>query len=67
MRLAGRYLGLKQRVADDFQVKFRHTIVPNSAVTLSLGLDDVRHRLNFEYRLGDEIASSGRIRLEPQP
>lgn len=64
VRLADQYLGLGQRVARDFQIKFRRVIPPKSLVTLSLNFDVARRRLGLEYRLGDAVASSGRIALE---
>ncbi len=67
IRLADRYLGLGQRAACDFQVKFRRIIPPESLVTLSLNFEAARRRLGLEYRIGDQVASSGRIVLEEGP
>ncbi len=64
MRLATAHLALAQRVACDFQVKFRRVIVPEEPVTLSLRFERERQSLTFEFRAGQEIASSGRILLE---
>ncbi len=66
IRLADRYLGTGQRVACDFQVKFRRVIPPESPVTLTLRLDAAR-RLDLEYRIGEEIAATGRIALGARP
>lgn len=67
IRLADRYLGIGLHAACDFQVKFRRVIPPESPVTLTLRHDALRHRLDLEYRVGDEIASTGRIVLEERP
>jgi 3-hydroxymyristoyl/3-hydroxydecanoyl-(acyl carrier protein) dehydratase len=67
LRLADQIFGLGQQVARDFQVKFRRIIVPESPVTLFLRVDCARHRLEVEYRVGDEVASTGRIHLERHP
>jgi 3-hydroxymyristoyl/3-hydroxydecanoyl-(acyl carrier protein) dehydratase len=67
IRLADQYLGLGLRVACDFQVKFRRVIPPESPVTLSLHFDAARRRLGLEYRVGDEIASTGRVALGGMP
>jgi len=67
IRLASRYLGVDQAVAREFQVKFRHIIPSDLPITLSLYRDDARQRLDMEYRVGGEIASTARIRLERCP
>lgn len=63
MRLACRCFGLTQPVADDFQVKFSRVIEPDMKLVLSLALDPIQHRLSFEYRVDDQVMSSGRIKL----
>jgi len=65
MQLAAQYFKLEQRVAQDFQVKFRKVIAPTDALSLVLRRDPRRARLSFEYRVDGEIAASGKIRLEP--
>jgi 3-hydroxymyristoyl/3-hydroxydecanoyl-(acyl carrier protein) dehydratase len=67
MRLAGECFALDQRAAQDFQVKFRQVITPADLVSLTLHLDRPRAVLNFAYRIGTLVASSGKIRLEPRP
>ena len=67
MRLAAERFHLSQRAARDFQVKYRRIIQPGAALSLSLGIDRAKGRLSFEYRLGDDAASTGRIVLEAQP
>ena len=64
MRLATTHLALNQRVACDFQVKFRRVILPGEPVTLSLQLDRVLQTLVFEFRVRQDVASSGRVLLE---
>ena len=64
MRLAVRYLGVADPVACDFQVKFRRIIPPGVRLSVSLRHDRAKGALAFEYRIGDETASSGRVRLE---
>jgi 3-hydroxymyristoyl/3-hydroxydecanoyl-(acyl carrier protein) dehydratase len=63
--LAARYLDTAQPVGTDFQVKFRRTIGPDLALELRLWLAPAKGTLSFEYRSGGDIASSGRVRLEP--
>lgn len=63
MRLACRCFGLVRPVAGDFQVKFTRVIEPDMALVLSLVLDPNQHRLSFEYRVEDQVMSSGRIKL----
>jgi 3-hydroxymyristoyl/3-hydroxydecanoyl-(acyl carrier protein) dehydratase len=65
MRFAAQYFQLDQTVAQDFQVKFRRVIGPNENLSLALRLDRLRSNVGFEYRIAGEIASSGKIRLEP--
>ncbi|PKU24593.1 hydroxymyristoyl-ACP dehydratase [Telmatospirillum siberiense] len=62
LRLAERYFGLEPAVGRDFQIKFRHAILPEADVILSLRLDAGR-RLDLEYRVGEVVASTGRVRL----
>ncbi|HLN22606.1 MAG TPA: hydroxymyristoyl-ACP dehydratase [Patescibacteria group bacterium] len=64
MRLAVGHLGIADPVARDFQVKFRRIIQPGVRLALTLRHDRVKQALAFEYRIGDEVASSGRVRLE---
>lgn len=64
LRLANDHLGLIQPAARDFQIKFRQAILPGADVSLRLVLDRARRRLDLEYRVGEEIASTGRIALE---
>ncbi len=63
-RFASIYLGVTQPAARDFQVKFRQIIRPGCKITLLLTLNQARRYLDFEYRLDEAAASSGRIRLE---
>jgi len=48
-------------IARDFQVKFRNVISPGTRLTLALRLDRPKGRIHFEYRVGEQIMSSGRI------
>lgn len=62
--LADRYLGTSIGAACNFQVKFRSVIAPGRPVTLVLRAASERGRLLFEYRRGDDVLSSGAVRLE---
>jgi 3-hydroxyacyl-[acyl-carrier-protein] dehydratase len=64
VQLAGRYLGSRLSAACDFQVKFRHVITVSEALSLELRIDRARGVLDFGYRVGDVLVSSGRIRPE---
>ena len=67
MRFAAQCFVLDQTAAQDFQVKFRRIIGPDENLSLVLRLDRQRASDAFEYRSAGEIATSGKIRLEPQP
>jgi len=64
MGFAAAELGLSQRAARTFQVKFRRVIQPPARAELDLRLDRARQRLRFVYRLGGEISSQGSIVLD---
>lgn len=53
------HLGLDLPAARDFQIKFRATILPGDRVTLALRHEAAKRRLDFHYRRGDEMCSSG--------
>ena len=63
MQLAAAHLRCGQKSAADFRIKFMRVIVPGGPLTLTLNHDEARHRLDFVYRTGDAVASSGRITL----
>jgi 3-hydroxymyristoyl/3-hydroxydecanoyl-(acyl carrier protein) dehydratase len=63
-RLADTYLASGFLAACDFQVKFRQVITPEAALSLDLRFDRVHRVLEFSYRIGDAVVSSGRIRPE---
>jgi 3-hydroxymyristoyl/3-hydroxydecanoyl-(acyl carrier protein) dehydratase len=67
MAFAARYLGVKDRAATDFQVKYRRVIPPEKRLRLELRVDREKGTLSFTYRCEGEIASSGRIKLAPVP
>ncbi len=67
IRLGAEHFNLGLRAATDFQVKYRRIIQPQAALSLTLQLDRAKGSLAFTYRAGDEVASSGRIKLEPAP
>ena len=64
VKFARRHLSLTDGTAPAFQVKFRRVIGPDSLVTLALRMDIRKRRLLFEYRVGDEVMSSGSIPTE---
>lgn len=63
LRLAGRYFGEVPPTAQDFQIKFRRIIQPQDLLALQLDWDPEKRALSFSYRVGDAIASSGRVKL----
>ena len=63
IRLAALHLDVAPPIARDFQVKFRRVIQPEAALSLTLRYDRAKGTLFFEYRVGEEIASSGRIKV----
>lgn len=64
VRLAETYLDSHMSAARDYQVKFRRVIAPGARATLELRIEREHRALHFTYRAGDEIASTGRIRLD---
>ncbi len=64
LRLAGEYLTLRLPAARDFQVKFRRIIRPDVPLFLDLNMNAVKRHLSFEYRIGDELATVGKFKLE---
>lgn len=65
MRLGVAHLACGQPSATDFRVKFKRVIVPGDPLTLVLQHDAGRGRLDFVYRIGDFVASQGRVMLAP--
>lgn len=63
MQLGITHLRCGQPSATDFRVKFKRIIRPGAAVTLTLRHDAARRRLDFAYRVGEDIASQGRVAL----
>lgn len=63
VKLAARYLGLAVEAATDFQVKFHRLTLPDTLVTLELTHDAARRRLNFTYRQGTQVLTSGIVRM----
>jgi 3-hydroxymyristoyl/3-hydroxydecanoyl-(acyl carrier protein) dehydratase len=53
--------------AGDFQVKFRQLVRPDHDLALLLTLDGQRRHVAFEYRVGDDIVSSGKFKLGSRP
>lgn len=64
MRLAAQCFRIAQPLPADFQVKFSRVIMPDMALTLILEIDPAHQRLTFEYRAGEQIMSSGRVKIE---
>src|SRR5271168_740751 len=63
MRLAALHLNIDGLAARDFQVKFRNIIRPGVLLTLSLQIDRSKNRLSFIYQSGEQVMSSGQIKL----
>ena len=64
MALAGLHLGVKQRAAPRFRVKFQRAVVPPAMLALELRLDRPRARLHFIYRRDGTLVSQGSILLD---
>ena len=47
----------------NYQVKFHRLTLPGMMVKLTLTHDEERQRLSFSYRRGDDVLTSGIIRL----
>jgi len=53
------HLGLDLPAARDFQIKFKATILPGDRVTLALRHETAKKRLDFQFRRGTDVCSSG--------
>jgi 3-hydroxymyristoyl/3-hydroxydecanoyl-(acyl carrier protein) dehydratase len=51
----------------DFQVKFRNVIRPPLTLTLTLRWDADKQRIQFDYRSGTALMSSGRLIIQAAP
>lgn len=67
MRLAEQCFHIARPTPADFQVKFSRIITPDVVLTLTLEIDAAHQRLTFEYRAGEQIMSSGRVKIELAP
>jgi 3-hydroxymyristoyl/3-hydroxydecanoyl-(acyl carrier protein) dehydratase len=67
MRLAEQCFRITQPAPSDFQVKFSRVITPDMVLRLILAVDPAHQRLTFEYRAGEQIMSSGRVKIEMAP
>jgi 3-hydroxymyristoyl/3-hydroxydecanoyl-(acyl carrier protein) dehydratase len=67
MRLADRCFRLHEPVASDFRVKFSRVIGPEVQLILNLNLDPAKGRLSFEYRSGEQVMSSGTVKIAMPP
>jgi acyl-coenzyme A synthetase/AMP-(fatty) acid ligase len=63
VKLAERHMGVPLSSAQTYQVKFHRLTLPGMAVTLRLTHDEDRQRLSFTYLRGDDVLTSGVIRL----
>ena len=63
IRYAALHLGITKPETRDFQVKFRNIIRPNAPISLTLKIDRSGNRLSFIYQSGDEVMSSGQLKL----
>lgn len=61
MRLAEQCFQIARPATEDFQVKFSRIIGPETDLVLILQFDPAHQRLTFEYRVGDQVMSSGRV------
>jgi 3-hydroxymyristoyl/3-hydroxydecanoyl-(acyl carrier protein) dehydratase len=63
MRFAREALGVEADFAGIEALKFQKAIPPDAALSLELKLVPEKMKLHFEYKLGKDRASSGRILL----
>lgn len=63
MQLAMAHLRCDEPAASDFRIKFKRVITPGNPLTLTLGHDAGRRRLDFVYRTGALVASQGHVML----
>jgi 3-hydroxyacyl-[acyl-carrier-protein] dehydratase len=63
MQLGVAHLRCDQPSATDFRIKFKRVIMPGNPLTLTLGLDAGRRRLDFVYRTDLRVASQGHVTL----
>ena len=61
VRLGKDHLGLNGDFGSLDNLKFQSMIFPGATVALMLEWQAATGRLNFEYRQGEQVASSGRI------
>jgi acyl-coenzyme A synthetase/AMP-(fatty) acid ligase len=61
VKLAARHLSVAIETAQAFQVKFRSIIQPGITVTLTMRRRSERNQIEFEYRHGPAILSSGTV------
>lgn len=64
MRLAAQQLKLGNVYAHEVQIKFRDTITPDQPLELHLEYIAAKHQLRFTYSSGEQMKSTGKIRLE---
>lgn len=63
LHFARLHLGLDLPAAQEFQIKYKALIRPGDCLVLALSHDVAKGRLDFDYRRGDEICSTGRVFL----
>ncbi|CAA7626553.1 hydroxymyristoyl-ACP dehydratase [Magnetospirillum sp. UT-4] len=63
LHFAAEALGLGVAAATDFQVKFKAILSPGDRPSLALALGPAGRHLDFTYRRGEQVFSTGRIRL----
>ncbi|MGB9154099.1 MAG: 3-hydroxyacyl-ACP dehydratase [Alphaproteobacteria bacterium] len=63
VRFAASHLGIQNISMRDFQVKFRNIIRPNIPLSLTLQFNAVKNHLLFAYKSGDDLMSSGQLKL----
>lgn len=63
MQLGAAHLSHVPPFATDFRIKFKRPVGPGSPLTLTLRHDMARGRLEFTYRVGDDVASQGQVTL----
>lgn len=63
VRFSNIYLGIKTSSVPNFQVKYRNIIRPNMLISLTLKFDQSKNQLIFSYQSGEDLMSSGQLKL----
>lgn len=67
VRFSSIYLDLRKASAPQFQVKYRNIIHPDILITLTLLFNRSKNQLSFTYQSGNQVMSSGQLKLGARP